>query len=175
MTTDGGGWTLVMALRPDTSNGWHMDSYEQDGTGVSSLPDQLAVNVAVTGVLPKATINAIAAEGELKYLVDIGKGLFRLTMTTPQMDFYQGIYKSAYSNGYVQEIVHASGQHAPLAEPAWQGTDNSMTTRPSCPGSGCHYIPDDVSSGWQWAHRQNATPSAGANEGSPHYSKVFIR
>ncbi len=175
MTTDGGGWTLVMALRADTSNGWHMYSYEQDGTGVSSLPDQLEVNVSVTGVLPKATINAIAAQGEGAYLTDIGKGLFRLNMNTLSMDFYQGIYKSSYSNGYVQEIVFASGQHAPLAEPAWQATDNSMHTRTSCPGSGCHYIPDDVTDGWQWAHRQNATPAAGAANGSPHYSKVFIR
>ena len=173
MVTDGGGWTLVLALRADTSNGWHMYDYSAAGLEVSSLPDQLAIDVAVTGVLPEAAINLLAAQNR-QYLVDIANGLFKLTMNTGDMDFHQGIYKSSYSNPFVSTIVQALGSHVPLAEPNWQGTDNSMTTRSPCPGGYCHYIPDDVTGGHQWAHRHNVTPAAGSN-GGWHYSKVFVR
>ena len=175
METDGGGWTLVLAIHKNQSNGWHMYDYELSGQQVAALSGQLSGDVTQTGVLPKAVINALGQGGKGEYLADIGKGLFKLTMKTNQMDFYQGIYKSAYSNGLVQKIVQALGKHAPTATPGWQNTDNSMTTRSPCPGNMCHYIPDDVTDGWQWAHRHNATPAAGGVNGSHHYSKVFIR
>ena len=175
MVTDGGGWTLVLAIKKDTSNGWYMYTYEAAGTGVATLPDQLAIDVTVTGVLPKAFVNAVASGGNGEYLADIGKGLFKLTMNTLNMDFYQGIYRSAYSNPYVSTIVQSLGAHVPMAAPPWGNTDNSMATRSPCPGNMCHYIPDDVSGGSQWAHRHNVTPAAGSPGSSYHYSKVFVR
>jgi hypothetical protein len=178
MVTDGGGWTLVMALRKDTHNSWHMYAHAANGSKVAELSAQGTTNVAVTSVLSKAAINALGQGGQGQYLTDIGRGLFKLSMkagSIKTLDWHRGIYQSSYSNGHVQTIVQAIGQHAPLAKPGWGGTDNSMNTRSGCPGSNCHYIPDDVSSGWQWSHRHNATPSAGAWNGSPHSSRVFIR
>ncbi len=175
MTTDGGGWTLVMALRGDTSNNWHLYDYEAAGFKVPDVPDQVTGDVQTICALPKAFINALGEGGQKQYLVDIGKGLFKLTMTTTAMDWYRGIYQTSYSNGYVSTIVQALGVHVPTASPAWAGTDNSMLTRSDCPGGYCHYIPDDVSGGSQWAHRHNTTPAAGSPGGGTHYSKVFLR
>jgi len=173
MVTDGGGWTLVLALRSDTSNGWHMYDHAANGQEASALPDQLEGAVQVTGVLPEAAIQLLTAQNR-QYLADIGKGLFKLTMNTDNMNFFQAIYNTGYANSRVSNIVQALGSHAPVAEPNWSGTDNSMHTRTGCPGGNCHYIPDDVSSGHQWAHRHNVTPAAGS-DGGWHWSKVFVR
>jgi hypothetical protein len=174
MVTDGGGWTIVLALRADTSNGWHMYDHDANGSNTGTLSDQLSGTVQTTGVLPKAFINALGTAGQKQYLADIGKGVFKLTMKTHSIDWFQGIYKSVYSNPQVSVIVQHLGTHVPLASPTWSNTDNSMTTRSGCPGSNCHYIPDDVSSGHQWAHRHNVVPAAGS-DGNYHYSKVFMR
>ena len=175
MTTDGGGWTLVMALRADTSNGWHMYDHAASGSNVATLPSQLSGDVQTTCVLPKAFINALGTVGQKQYLADIGKGLFKLTLNTTVLDWYQGIYRSTYTKGYVSTIVQALGKHVPTVSPSWAGTDNTMSGRSSCPGNNCHYIPDDVTGGHQWAHRQNVVPAAGSPGGTYHYSKIFLR
>ena len=173
MTTDGGGWTLVMALRPDLANSWYLYDHA-DGLAVDQLFGQVHGNVTTTGNLSSEVINLLGNQGSQQYLIDIGAGLFRITINDPDMDFFEGIYHSAYTNPYVTEIVQHIGAHAP-ADVSWSSTDNSMTTRSPCPGNMCHYIPDDVSTGWQWAHRHNATPAAGAYSSSAHYSKIYIR
>jgi len=175
MTTDGGGWTLVMALRADTSNGWHMYDHAASGSNVSSLPDELSGDVSKTCVLSKAFVNALGAVGQKEYLADIGKGLFKLTLNSVDVDWFRGIYESNYTKNHVSTMVQHLGKHVPTGSPSWSSTDNTMTGRSSCPGGNCHYIPDDVSGGHQWAHRHNVTPAAGSPGGSYHYSKIFLR
>jgi hypothetical protein len=173
MVTDGGGWTLVLAIRADASNGWHMYDYEANGLSVDALSLQVSGDVSTTAVLSKAAVNLIASQGNGQYLSDIGNGLFKLTMKDKAMDFYKGIYQTSYSNGYVSQILQTGG-HTPNANPSWSNTDNSMATRSPCPGDMCHYIPDDVSGGSQWAHRHNTTPAAGS-AGGYNWSRVFVR
>ena len=111
-----------------------------------------------------------------QYLAVIGAGKFRLTMkdASTAHDWWEGVWHSSYTNSHVNTI-HQAARTMPEASPSWSSTDNAMNNDRDngpggCPGSAsssyCHYIPDDVSSGCQWAHRHNAiTAGEGAGEG----------
>jgi hypothetical protein len=174
MTTDGGGWTLVMALPASTPNSWHIYDHADNGTGVEALSTSLSGSVFAAGALPQDAIKTLTGT-HTSYLVEIANGLFRLTLSGSDLNGYQAIYHTSYANPYVTEILRAPAGTLPVSSPSWSGTDNIMNGRTSCPGDNCHYIPDDVNAGSQWAHRQNTTPAAGAGDGGAHHSRIFVR
>ena len=182
MVTDGGGWTLVTALRADTPWSWKLSEHKDKGLQEQALAGQAAGDVTTTGTLREVLLDGVGRAGKGEMLIDIGHGLFRLAIVekvAKTFRFFHAIGRPDYAQPHVTAITRSPLLHAPAETVEWLATDNKMRTD-FCDGSGCeYYLPFGVLAAGARLHSTHKyvpfLPAAGYDFVAPHASKVFLR
>ena len=180
MVTDGGGWTLALALPNDTSRDWKLHLYAADGVATESLATAVAGDVNTAAALPKALLNAVAAYGGVEALSDIGSGLVRLRLQPADskagsLDLFEAIHNPTHAQPFVHSVHVAAGLRTPTTKVPWAPSGGDMRTGVKCGELPCAYLPADAGGPWRQLHRTTGTPAAGYDGRAPRYSKLFVR
>ena len=182
METDGGGWTLVLALPRDTPpEKWRLHDVANSGDGVGGLADGLVGEVAAPAWMPTHLLDSLAGAGGVELLADVGAGLFRMRFNSKSsksadvLSVNFAIYDPDYATAFGAGVDAAEGRRTPTQEVAWRPTTGTFRTGDGCPTGACPYLPADVVGPWQQAHRIDAAPAAGYDGRAPRYAKVFLR
>ena len=195
MVTDGGGWTLAMAIRADESTSWAMAGHKDKegvyrdhvakGWQIAALAEQGGGDVHATAVLSKAMTRALATSGKGQVLIDIGKGLHRISMLAEVTlgvvkstnYWFVTIYDGPSGKPFITEHLQATGRHVPLSAVPWQAVNQPVQGKSCLDDSKqpCIYLPADAGGPDQRAHRHVGDWGAGFDGAAPHDSRVFLR
>ncbi len=185
MVTDGGGWTLIMALGKDTSPKWDITTH--GGGSAAQVATALFGTVTSQRALQKTTIAAIGKQGSTEYLADTGRGLFKTQISdSASFDWWRGIWDTNYFKTRVTTLVAAGNQslstgapHSPASGITWLAIEETpgVWAGKTCPGEGCVYVPGLSIFEATHNHGLKNNGAGGFNAGTTgrHQSRLFIR
>ncbi len=199
METDGGGWTLVVAIRADIPASW--DLYSAFGNVVYKgsakhqtderksaplLARQGRGDVTVSAALSRDRMQAIlnaTVPGEI--LVDTGAGLFAWTLKKANHHGFvfgaHNIFRDPRAVGLSLNkpsvaLRMARDAHMPDAKAVFTPiTPDFQTSKGCAKASDCLYFPANTAGRFQQAHRRDGAPGAGFDGARRHPVRIYVR
>ncbi|GEM_PF-2184963 len=192
MDTDGGGWTLLVALSPWSvpgSLGGKSDAPGKHCIDQSRLTDKLA-NMGrgeVSVPLACVDVNRLAAMSRhaAAWLVETGAGLVKVIPDAKTMkDAHYTQFEPWLVGGkawVAKSMQLAPGVRMPVSQPQWRAIApvslaTMNTLRKGCgAGTDCALMPFNALGKHLHLHHYTHSPAAGYDGRVPHYSKLWVR
>ena len=178
MITDGGGWTLVAAIRADAPATFSLLDFNNFPVQPDALSTQGIGDVHVTSSVGKSLITTIGkSRGFFEYLVDTGAGLFRFRYKAQTSNTtLSNLYKPTEAAKDIVAAHYAPHQHAPVKLPNWVAVAPKPRSSPLCKSAGdCLSSPANIAGRFQQVHRRDGSPGAGFDGARMHPVRIYVR